>query len=104
MNKPSVPLPIVIVLVVVTSAVAAGAGYMWANSKKVAPAVAPQAGTPYVYIPSLDAPALIKLAPDVFATLESRCKTKEHPTCDTLKSDAVRKARLSGAGDAKPAN
>ena len=77
---------------------------MWATATKVAPAVAPQAATPYVYIPSLDAPALIKLDPDMFALIESRCKTKEHPTCDALKSDAVRKARLSGAGETKTTN
>jgi malate synthase len=100
MSQTSLSTPVVIALVSTTAVLATGLGYLWANSKKelstpatqqVAQPVQP--ATPYVYMPSFDAPALIKLAPDVFAELERRCQTKQHTTCDALKSEAVQKAR-----------
>ena len=107
MSRTSLPTGVVVTLVLATAIAATGLGYLWANSKKDLPvATAPIAApaTPYVYMPSFDAPALINLAPDVFAELERRCQTKQHPTCDTLKSDAVRKARQASAGNIKTTN
>ena len=107
MARTTLPTSLVIALVAVTAIAATGLGYLWANTRKE-PAAAvtqpTQPATPYVYMPSFDAPALINLAPDVFAELERRCLTKQHATCDTLKSDVVRKERLARAGNTKAAN
>ena len=108
MSRNSLPTGVVIALVLTTAIAATGLGYLWASSKKESPpvAAAPTAApaTPYVYMPSFDAPAIIKLAPDVFAELERRCLTKQHPTCDALKSDAVRTGRQALAANSKTTN
>lgn len=107
MSRTSLPTGVVISLVLATAIAATGLGYLWASSKKelpvaAAPAAAP--ATPYVYMPSFDAPAIINLAPDVFAELERRCQTKQHPTCDALKSDAVRAGRQARTANNKTTN
>ena len=107
MARRSLPTSAVIALVAVTAITATGLGYFWASSKQQAtPVVSPvaQPAAPYVYMPSFDVAGLINLPPETFAEVERRCQTRQHPTCENLRSEAVKKGRLALSNNVKPVN